>query len=40
MPAAQISFEPTSQRPISFTGWGLMIVGGAVIWALIFALFF
>lgn len=33
-----LSFDrlPTSQRPISVTGWSLTIATGAVLWALIF----
>ena len=36
-PADQASGEQTGQRPVSALGWGLALVGGALIWAAIAA---
>jgi hypothetical protein len=40
MSGANFAIEPTSQRPVSILGWGVMIVGGAAIWAALMALIF
>ena len=39
MSVANFAGETTSQRPVSLLGWGVMIVGGAAIWAVLMALF-
>ena len=36
-PADQACGKQTAQRPVSALGWGLALVGGALIWAAIAA---